>query len=123
MNATIEHIREKNLFSKKLVLPESKNISGKIKELVIQNDPDALVVLFGSRARGDAGDESDWDILVLTNKDADSLSQRLLKDCLNRLELPLGIAISLIVKERTEWFDRYSVTPLFDTIQNEGILL
>ncbi len=32
-------------------------------------DSEAEVVLFGSRARGDFHDESDWDVLVLVNKE------------------------------------------------------
>ena len=32
-----------------------------------ENDPDAEVFLFGSRARGDNRKDSDWDILILIN--------------------------------------------------------
>ena len=31
--------------------------------------PHEKVILFGSQARGDAHDDSDWDLLVLLNKD------------------------------------------------------
>ncbi len=34
--------------------------------------PDAEIILFGSRARGDANINSDWDILVLLKKDINS---------------------------------------------------
>ena len=31
--------------------------------------PGSVVILFGSRARGDARDDSDWDVLILLDKD------------------------------------------------------
>ena len=37
-------------------------------------DPTVQAILFGSRARGDAEEDSDWDVLVLINKPRVSLS-------------------------------------------------
>ncbi|MBC7890457.1 MAG: nucleotidyltransferase domain-containing protein, partial [Ferruginibacter sp.] len=38
-------------------------------------DGTASVILFGSRARGDAANDSDWDFLILTwHTDTDSLA-------------------------------------------------
>ena len=51
--------------------PSSNNsdlILEKVKEIVHATDPEAEVILFGSRARGDAMEDSDWDILILTPK-------------------------------------------------------
>lgn len=36
-----------------------------IKETVLAIDETAEVILFGSQARGEAGVESDWDLLIL----------------------------------------------------------
>ena len=43
-----------------------KKIQDKAKSLV---PPHSEVILFGSRARGDARKDSDWDILILLDKD------------------------------------------------------
>lgn len=44
-----------------------------IKNLIVQTirdfDPKAKILLFGSRARGDARVDSDWDVLVLVEGD------------------------------------------------------
>jgi predicted nucleotidyltransferase len=45
-----------------------KEILAQIKKAILAIVPDAQVYLFGSRARGDWHDESDWDILVLTQE-------------------------------------------------------
>ncbi len=51
------------------MLIESTQILNEIKQAVLEVDSEAEVVLFGSRARGDFHDESDWDVLILVDKE------------------------------------------------------
>ena len=44
-----------------------KEVTRRIKEKIMEKDPTAEVILFGSHARGDANKDSDWDILILVN--------------------------------------------------------
>ncbi len=104
--------------------PEARDFAEAVKKRVALYDPEAKAILFGSRARGDAEPDSDWDLLVLTKMtDTESLNRVLLTDLLHQVEMPNDWIISLIVRNEEDWMDRYSVTTLFDTIQREGIEL
>lgn len=110
-------------FFKRKLSPEVTYVAEKVKHLVKKHDDKAEVVLFGSRARGDFDKESDWDILVLTDKKSEELNNILIKEFLYKIEMPFDVVISAIVKNKHEWYNRYSVTSLFDSIQKEGIFL
>lgn len=46
-----------------------------IKANVLEVNPEAEVWLYGSRARGTAREDSDWDVLVLTPDDSLSVQE------------------------------------------------
>ena len=48
-----------------------------IQDLKRQILPNEKVVLFGTQARGDARPDSDWDLLVLLNKEKNKFQRRL----------------------------------------------
>jgi len=104
--------------------PHTKEVAASVKELVLQYDTTATVVLFGSRARGDAAAESDWDFLILTKEaDTEKLASKLRTEIRRKVESQWNIAISLIVKNRQVWEEDYAVTNIYESIAEEGLAI
>ena len=86
--------------------------------------PEAEVILYGSRARGDKGPTSDWDFLILVDQPLDRDRIVELKNRLYDLELETDTVLTSIVRTRDEWNSpRYSVLPFKRTVQQEGVSL
>jgi len=94
-----------------------------IKKQVREIDPLADIILYGSRARGDARPDSDWDILILVNSTADIETEKIFRHKLFDVELELGEAFSTFVYNKQEWNSKYWMTPLYKNISNEGIMI
>ena len=47
-----------------------------IRETIREAEPTAQIILYGSRARGDAHEHSDWDVLAIVDKPRLSLAER-----------------------------------------------
>jgi predicted nucleotidyltransferase len=92
-----------------------------VRRLVAAYQPERMY-LFGSHARGDAGPDSDFDLLVIVPDDAELNRRR------SRLAYEVlrgtGIAADVIVWIR-DYFERRRVVPasLSATIDREGRLL
>ena len=86
--------------------------------------PGAEVILYGSRARCEAGPISDWDFLILVDQPLDRDLIVELKNRLYDLELKTDTVLSSIVRTRDEWNSpRYSVLPFKRVVEQEGISL
>lgn len=80
-------------------------------------------ILYGSRSRGDAHKDSDWDILILLDKD------RLVQKDFDEVSYPfvllgceIGEEINPIMYTKKEW-ENYRNTPFYENVTNEGIYL
>lgn len=96
----------------------------KIQELTSNKYPDAEVYLYGSQARGDAKQISDWDLLILLNtKNVPFTLETKIMDEFYEIELETGEIFSPLIYSKEEWHHKYNHTPLFENIQNEAIKL
>ncbi len=102
----------------------SLNIAQRIKSIVKQFDPGAKVYLYGSRMKGDAHSESDWDVLILLSYDFFTPEmEREITSPLYNLEFETGELISPSVYSEKEWHKKHRVTPFYSNVMQEGELL
>jgi predicted nucleotidyltransferase len=92
-----------------------------IRQKVNEIDNSAEVILYGSRARGDAKKDSDWDILILTNYPVSVEIERSFRNNLFDLEIETGEVFSTFVYQKQDWNTRHNVTPLYHNIKREGV--
>lgn len=100
---------------------KTRNISLMIRSYVNSIDPNAQVILFGSRARGDEKMDSDWDILILTDSSVNLELERQFRNKLYEIELETGEPISVFVYSKSDWQTKQKVTPLYYNVSLEGL--
>jgi len=94
------------------------------KKAIRQVVPDADVILYGSHARGDADEYSDYDILVLTDGPADIPVHKKMIDCIYPLELDTGAVLTLAIYNKQQWdTPLYRAMPFHKNVDREGVLL
>lgn len=99
-----------------------QKITAKIKKVVNRISPNAEIFLFGSRAREDARQYSDWDLLILLNvKNIPFQFETKLLDEFYEMEIETGEVISPLIYTKNDWNKKHSFTPLFENIKKEGI--
>ena len=103
---------------------KNRYVLNQIRQVAKDTAPQgSMVLLFGSRARGQARKDSDWDILIVLPKnqlqqaDYDQVSYPLVE-----LGWTLGEQINPIVYTKQEW-EANSITPFYDNVQRDGISL
>lgn len=81
------------------------------------------IILYGSQARGDAGPESDIDVLVVLRRDQPVLRQALM-DVAWQVQFEHGVIISDIIRT-VEQLERMPVKrfPFYQSVQRDGVLL
>jgi len=104
--------------------PEAGSLLKFVQKVVYSVVPGSQVVLYGSRARGDASPTSDWDFLILVDRPIDRNLLIELKNRLYDVELETETIISSIIRTQEEWDSpRYAGLPFKRIVEQEGVSL
>jgi predicted nucleotidyltransferase len=101
-----------------------RELLAECKAVIREVAPEAELVLYGSRARGDARDDSDYDLLVLVDRDADMALERAVVARLVPLEMRTGRALAVLAYNRAQWDSAlYRAMPLHQNVAREGVTI
>lgn len=101
---------------------ERKHILAAIRKCLAKNLPaSGKAILFGSQARDTAREDSDWDILIILDKD------KLMADDYDNITYPLtelgwelGEEINPVMYTAQEW-EKYRNTTFVRNVEKEGV--
>ncbi len=110
--------------ARRAVTSQSRGILDHIRSAVQEIEPTAQVILYGSRARGDAAPDSDWDILILLDDPVNAHREDAITHRLFGLQLETDTVLSTIVYSKEDWASSlYQAMPFHENVTREGITL
>jgi len=96
----------------------------RVKQAVNEMEPDAEIILYGSRAREDSRIQSDWDFLVLINGPVNDERTDKIRHRLYEIEWESDEVLCCIVRNRQEWNSPlWKNMPFRQNVEHEGIVL
>ena len=97
-------------------------IACKLKSLLEKKVKLHQLILFGSRARGDAAPDSDMDVLAVLDEPVSRESRKIVSDCAWKTGFEAGIVVVPVVVSRDHWErgpERSSLLAM--AVQEEGV--
>lgn len=96
----------------------------KIKQAVQAIEPQAQIFLYGSRARGDAKPDSDWDILILVDGITNTSRTSQIRRQVYEIEWETDEILCTIVRSKSQWQNPLlQMTPFWQSVNKEAIML
>ena len=95
-----------------------------LKEKILKIYPEARIILYGSKARGDFDRESDIDLLILVPQKINTKLEEESYHISYEIELKYNVVFGQIIENKEFWKTPLAnVMPLYQNIDREGIAI
>ncbi|MBN2980416.1 MULTISPECIES: nucleotidyltransferase domain-containing protein [Cohnella] len=100
--------------------PEDLQLAKIIADIYAERDPENIerIVLFGSRARGDSGASSDFDILILVEEDSKDIRSNIRAGRRHSSKFPI-VDLDLLICTNED----FRKSTIYESVLREGIVL
>ena len=114
----------KDLANSKSISRGNRDLLIKMRDIVHLIIPTATVLLYGSVARGAQDEESDYDVLILTDLPLSTKEEDVVTDAVYDLELEQGIVIATLFYTKDFWAAPLAqVLPFHQRVQEDGVVI
>jgi len=102
----------------------NRQIFSEIQALKRKLLPNERLILFGSQARGDAREDSDWDLLIVLNKKGKHNWNDFDKYAYPFTEIgwSYGVAINPRLYTQEEW-EKGTIFPFYRNVMHDGVII
>jgi predicted nucleotidyltransferase len=91
--------------------------------MLMERFPVEKVILYGSKARGDADEDSDIDLLLVTSRPIHWRERKAIIDALFDIEMAHDAIISILIVTMKEWSEGiFTAFPIYQEIMRDGVL-
>jgi uncharacterized protein len=114
----------KTLKGIKILNKNEKKALNELKSRLKKQIPNTKIILYGSKARGDSGEFSDIDLLILVDKKVDKELKEKIIDIRYDIELKYEVVFGLVIEDKNFWDSSLAnAMPFHRNVEKEGILL
>lgn len=122
MGNTIKHMKQ--LSEIKTISKEEQILLMRCSRAIKRTEPSAEVIFYGSRARGEASYDSDYDLLILIDGEVSLEKKEIIYHKLYPIELETEKVLSIIVYSKQQWdTPLYRIMPLHKNVEREGVVI
>jgi len=101
---------------------DRKTLFERVKKCVLKVEPNAEIILYGSRSCGESNAYSDWDFLILVDGELDPARIDTIRHRIYEVEWDSDEVLSSIVRTRDYWKNpKYRAMPFYKNVTKYGI--